>query len=60
MTMDMIETEQLRFLSLLEIVRREGNLLLKTDTRLFNVSLYASWVKRLESSPKCLATITSH
>jgi hypothetical protein len=46
--MDIIETERRRFLSLLEIVRREGDLLLKTDARLFKVNLDAAWVERLE------------
>jgi hypothetical protein len=49
MTMDIINTEQTRFLSLLEIVRREGDLLLKTDARLFKVNLDSAWVKRLEN-----------
>jgi len=49
MTMDIIKTEQQRFLSLLEIVRREGHLLLKTDARLFKVNLDAAWVERLEN-----------
>lgn len=49
MTMDIIKTEQKRFLSLLEIVRREGDLLLKTDARLFKVNLDAAWVERLEN-----------
>lgn len=48
MTMDISEAEQKRFLSLLEIVRREGDLLLKTDARLFKVNLDAAWVERLE------------
>ncbi len=49
MTMDIIESEQKRFLSLLEIVRREGELLLKTDARLFTANLDATWVERLEN-----------
>ena len=49
MTMDIIKTEQTRFISLLEIVRREGELLLKTDARLFKVNLDATWVNRLEN-----------
>jgi phytoene dehydrogenase-like protein len=49
MTIDIIKTEQKRFLSLLEIVRREGDLLLKTDARLFKVNLDAAWVERLEN-----------
>jgi len=49
MTMDIIKTEHKRFLSLLEIVRREGDLLLKTDARLFKVNLDAAWVERLEN-----------
>lgn len=49
MTMDITKTEQIRFLSLLEIVRREGDLLLKTDARLFKTNLDAAWVKRLEN-----------
>jgi hypothetical protein len=48
MTIDIIKTEQQRFLSLLENVRREGVLLLKTDARLFKVNLDAAWVERLE------------
>jgi hypothetical protein len=46
--MDMAKTEQKRLLSLLEIVRREGVLLLKTDARLFKARLNAAWVERLE------------
>ena len=49
MTMDIIETEQKRLLSLLEIVRSEGDLLLKTDARLFKVNVDADWVERLEN-----------
>ena len=49
MTLDTITTEQKRFLSLLEIVRREGDLLLKTDARLFVDVLDVAWVQRLES-----------
>lgn len=49
MTIDIIQPEQKRFLSLLEIVRREGDLLLKTDARLFKTRLDAAWVERLES-----------
>lgn len=49
MTMDITKAEQKRFLSLLEIVRREGDLLLKTDARLFKVNLDAAWVERLEN-----------
>lgn len=49
MTMDVTKAEQKRFLSLLEIVRREGELLLKTDSRLFKVNLDAAWVDRLEN-----------
>lgn len=49
MTMGITQAEQKRFLSLLEIVRREGDLLLKTDARLFKVRLNAAWVGRLES-----------
>lgn len=49
MTMDITKTEQKRFLSLLEIVRREGDLLLKTDARLFKANLDAAWVERLEN-----------
>ena len=49
MTMDIIKTEHKRFLSLLEIVRREGDLLLKTDARLFKVNIDAAWVERLEN-----------
>jgi hypothetical protein len=47
--MDITKAEQKRFLSLLEIVRREGDLLLKTDARLFKVNLDAAWVERLEN-----------
>jgi hypothetical protein len=47
--MELIKTEQKRFLSLLETVRREGDLLLKTDARLFKVNLDAAWVERLEN-----------
>ena len=46
--MDIIEAEQKRFLSLLEIVQREGVWLLKTDARLFKTNIDADWVKRLE------------
>ncbi len=49
MTMDITQAEQQRFLSLLEIVRCEGDLLLKTNARLFKVNLNAAWVARLES-----------
>ena len=49
MTMDITKAERERFLSLLEIVRREGDLLLKTDARLFKVNLDAAWVERLEN-----------
>lgn len=48
MTLDITQTEQKRFLSLLEIVRCEGELLLKTDARLFKVNLDATWVGRLK------------
>lgn len=48
MTMDITGAEQERFLSLLETVRREGELLLKTDARLFKANLDAAWVERLE------------
>lgn len=48
MTMDITGAEQQRFLSLLETVRREGELLLKTDARLFKANLDAAWVERLE------------
>lgn len=38
-----------RFVSLLEIVRREGELLpLKTDVRLFTSTIDANWVRQLE------------
>jgi len=37
-TMEITQSEQKRFLSLLEIVQREGSMLLKTDARLFNAS----------------------
>jgi hypothetical protein len=46
--MDITNSEQKRFLSLLEIVQREGIWLLKTDTRLFKTNLDAAWVERLE------------
>jgi hypothetical protein len=46
--MNVTQIEQERFLSLLEIVRREGDLLLKTDARLFKVDLDTVWVERLE------------
>ena len=49
MTVEITQTEQKRFLSLLGIVRREGDLLLKTDARLFKVNLDAAWVERLEN-----------
>lgn len=49
MTENVINIEQERFLSLLEIVRREGSVLLKTDARLFKANLDAAWVARLES-----------
>lgn len=45
---DTIGAEQKRFQSLLEIVRREGDWLLKTDRRLFNTRLDAAWVERLQ------------
>jgi hypothetical protein len=51
--MDITAAEHKRFLSLLEIVRREGDLLLKTDSRLFKVNLDAAWVKRLENEDDC-------
>ena len=40
--------EKKRFVSLLEIVRREGELLLKTDVRLFTSTIDANWVRQLE------------
>lgn len=46
--MDTAGAEQKRFLSLLEIVRREGDWLLKTDARLFKADINAAWVERLE------------
>lgn len=49
MTIEISKAEQNRFLSLLEIVRREGDLLLRTDARLFKVNLDAAWVERLEN-----------
>lgn len=49
MTMHIIGAEQKRFLSLLEIVGREGDLLLKTDARLFKANLDAAWVERLKN-----------
>lgn len=47
--MDITQTEQKRFLALLEIVRREGDLLRKTDARLFKENIDAAWVERLEN-----------
>jgi hypothetical protein len=47
-TPDIAKIERQRFLSLLEIVRREGESLLKTDQRLFSASIDAIWVKGLE------------
>jgi len=47
-TMDITKSEQKRFLSLLEIVQREGSMLLKTDARLFESNLDAVWVERLK------------
>lgn len=49
MTADTLKIESIRLLALLKIVRREGVLLLKTDTRLFKAELDAAWVERLES-----------
>ena len=49
MTAGTIKIESIRLLALLKIVRREGALLLKTDTRLFTVQLDAAWVERLEN-----------
>ena len=48
-TMDMISAEQNRFFSLLEIVQREGKMLLKTDARLFKSEVDAAWVERLKN-----------
>jgi len=39
--MDIAGAERKRFLSLLEIVRREGDWLLKTDARLFKTNINA-------------------
>jgi len=39
--------EKKRFVSLLEIVRREGELLLRTDVRLFTSTIDANWVRQL-------------
>lgn len=47
--MYVIGAEQKRFLSLLEIVGRKGDLLLKTDARLFKANLDAAWVERLKN-----------
>ena len=58
MTMDITQAERQRFLSLLEIVRCEGDLLLKTDARLFKVNLNAAWVARLESEEDWLGALT--
>ncbi|MDV6340897.1 hypothetical protein R2103_03825 [Nitrosomonas sp. Is24] len=49
MTVDTLKIESTRLLSLLKIVRREGALLQKTDTRLFTMELDAAWVERLEN-----------
>ena len=40
--------EKKRFVSLLDIARREGELLLKTDVRLFTSKINANWVRQLE------------
>ncbi len=40
--------EKKRFVSLLDIARREGELLLKTDGRLFTSTINANWVRQLE------------
>ncbi len=52
MTTDITRAEQKRFLSLAEIIRREGDLLLKTDARLFKVNLDVACVGRLENEEK--------
>lgn len=49
MTSDTLKIESIRLLALLKIVRREGELLQKTDVRLFKAELDAVWVGRLES-----------
>lgn len=41
------DPERLRFLTLLDIVRREGEHLLKTDSRLFDRPIDVQWVARL-------------
>jgi len=46
--MDITKADQERFLSLLEIVQREGSMLLKTDAQLFKSNLDAAWVERLK------------
>lgn len=46
--MEIAKAEQQRLLSLLEIVQREGSMLLKTDARLFKSNLDAAWVERLK------------
>lgn len=43
------DSERARFLSLLNVARREGEHLLKTDARLFPQPVDAAWVKRLET-----------
>jgi len=48
MSGEMMLLEKKRFVSLLEIVRREGELLLKTDVRLFTSTIDANWVRQLE------------
>jgi len=40
--------EQKRFFSLLEIVQREGSMLLRTDERLFKSQIDTVWVERLK------------
>lgn len=48
MSREVMLLEKKRFVSLLEIVRREGELLLKTDVRLFTSTIDANWVRQLE------------
>lgn len=48
MSAEMRLLEKKRFVSLLDIARREGELLLKTDVRLFTSKINANWVRQLE------------
>ena len=47
MTINATNTDLKIFISLLEIVRREGDLLRKTDARLFKEPLDSAWADRL-------------